>query len=76
MAKSIRASAGKRNRAKLRTNVFAPVSEARTERLSAKLQEIASENKEQAEGKAQLNTTGTGGFTNIICCQIYMGRRS
>ncbi|RJE21260.1 hypothetical protein PHISCL_06411 [Aspergillus sclerotialis] len=42
MAKSVRASVSKRNRAKLRSTVFAPADNARTERLSAKLQEIAS----------------------------------
>ncbi|KAJ5921559.1 hypothetical protein N7466_009885 [Penicillium verhagenii] len=43
MAKSIRASVGKRNRATLRKKVFGPVVDARTERLAAKLQELASQ---------------------------------
>lgn len=41
MAKSIRSSTKKRNHAKLRSTVFGPAVDARTERLSAKLQEIA-----------------------------------
>ncbi|KAJ5246938.1 GPI ethanolamine phosphate transferase 2 [Penicillium chermesinum] len=43
MAKSVRASVSKRNRANLRKNVFGPVADARTERLAAKLQELASQ---------------------------------
>lgn len=41
MAKSARASVRKRNNATLRAKVFGPAFDARTERLSAKLQEIA-----------------------------------
>ncbi|GAM40781.1 hypothetical protein TCE0_041r13393 [Talaromyces pinophilus] len=43
MAKSIRSSTKKRNHAKLRSTVFGPVVDARTERLSAKLQELAAQ---------------------------------
>jgi hypothetical protein len=43
MAKGLRASTRKRNNAKLRNTVFGPASNARTERLSAKLQELASQ---------------------------------
>ena len=43
MAKGLRASTRKKNNAKLRSTVFGPASDARTERLSAKLQEIASQ---------------------------------
>ncbi|KAE8377918.1 hypothetical protein BDV26DRAFT_262691 [Aspergillus bertholletiae] len=49
MAKSVRASVQKRNRAKLRATVFGPVVDARTERLSAKLQELASQPKPSNE---------------------------
>jgi hypothetical protein len=42
MAKGARASVIKANRAKLRATVFGPVSDERTKRLSAKLQELAS----------------------------------
>lgn len=45
MAKSVRASVSKRNSAKLRATVFGPADNARTERLSAKLQELASQPK-------------------------------
>lgn len=40
MAKGARASTVKRNNAKLRANVFGPVADERTARLSAKLQEL------------------------------------
>ncbi|KAF2490468.1 hypothetical protein BU16DRAFT_154021 [Lophium mytilinum] len=43
MAKGLRSSSIKTNRKKLRTRVFAPVEVARTERLSAKLLELASQ---------------------------------
>ncbi|KAJ6024504.1 hypothetical protein N7540_005301 [Penicillium herquei] len=49
MARSIRASVGKRNRANLRKTFFGPVVDARTERLAAKLQEIASQPRPQVE---------------------------
>lgn len=42
MAKGLRSSVKKSNRAKLRTKVFGPVEDARRERLSAKLVELAS----------------------------------
>ena len=42
MAKGLRASTKKANRSKLRSKVFEPVEDARTQRLSAKLLEIAS----------------------------------
>ncbi|KAJ5205615.1 hypothetical protein N7491_003755 [Penicillium cf. griseofulvum] len=43
MAKSVRASVSKRNRANLRKKVFGPLVDARTERLAAKLQELAAQ---------------------------------
>ncbi|EER29048.1 hypothetical protein D8B26_000794 [Coccidioides posadasii str. Silveira] len=42
MAKGARSSVKKRNKANLRAKVFGPVADQRTERLSAKLQELAS----------------------------------
>lgn len=54
MAKSVRASVSKRNRANLRKKVFGPVVDARTERLAAKLQEIASQPKPEAPKKAEV----------------------
>jgi Protein of unknown function (DUF2423) len=41
MAKGLRASSRKKNNAALRDRLFGPASDARTERLSAKLQELA-----------------------------------
>ncbi|KAE8388875.1 hypothetical protein BDV23DRAFT_158279 [Aspergillus alliaceus] len=54
MAKSVRASVQKRNKAKLRATVFGPVVDARTERLSAKLQELASQPKPEDQGKSDM----------------------
>ncbi|KAK5076972.1 hypothetical protein LTS08_007527 [Lithohypha guttulata] len=51
MAKSSRASNKKRNNANLRTKVFGPAHDARLERLSAKLQEIANAPKPDEEKK-------------------------
>ena len=45
MAKGARASSRKRNNAALRTKIFGPAVDARTERLSAKLQELVSKPK-------------------------------
>ncbi|CEO58498.1 hypothetical protein PEBR_00948 [Penicillium brasilianum] len=55
MAKSVRASVSKRNRAALRKKVFGPIVDARTERLSAKLQELASQPKPEAPEKATMD---------------------
>ncbi|ETN40860.1 uncharacterized protein HMPREF1541_05140 [Cyphellophora europaea CBS 101466] len=49
MAKSQRASTRKRNNAALRSKVFGPAMDARTERLSAKLQELAAKPKPEDE---------------------------
>ncbi|KAJ5180360.1 hypothetical protein N7492_003570 [Penicillium capsulatum] len=56
MAKSIRASVGKRNRQNLRKKVFGPVVDARTERLAAKLQEIASQPRPETSEKTNMET--------------------
>lgn len=45
MAKGLRASVNKRNKSKLRDRVFGPAEAARTERLSAKLLELAQQPK-------------------------------
>ncbi len=45
MAKSLRSSRNKTNNSKLRYKVFGPVEDARKERLSAKLLELASKDK-------------------------------
>jgi hypothetical protein len=49
MAKSIRSSVHKRNARKLRNTVYGPQETARTERLSAKLLEIAAQSKPKPE---------------------------
>ncbi|QDS69989.1 hypothetical protein FKW77_003234 [Venturia effusa] len=43
MAKGLRATSKKNNRVKIRSRVYAPVDEARTERLSQRLLELASQ---------------------------------
>ncbi|KAJ5972661.1 uncharacterized protein N7479_002579 [Penicillium vulpinum] len=53
MAKSVRASVSKRNRANLRKNLFGPLNDARTERLAAKLQEIASQPRPEAPAQSK-----------------------
>lgn len=55
MAKSARASTRKRNNASLRTKVFGPAYDAREERLSAKLQEIANAPKPEQEKKMDVD---------------------
>jgi hypothetical protein len=55
MAKSVRASVSKRNRANLRKKVFGPIVDARTERLAAKLQEIASQPRPEAPQKSKMD---------------------
>lgn len=73
MAKSVRASVQKRNKAKLRSTVFGPAVDARTERLSAKLQELASQPKpsDQIKSKANMETTEMGMRPNLarFCCR-------
>lgn len=56
MAKSARASRVKTNRANIRKKVFGPVEEARLERLSAKLQKVATEPKPIHAGHMDLDT--------------------
>ncbi|CAI7610114.1 unnamed protein product [Penicillium discolor] len=55
MAKSVRASVSKRNRANLRKKVFGPLVDARTERLAAKLQELASQPRPEAPAKSKMD---------------------
>lgn len=59
MAKSVRASVSKRNRANLRSTVFGPADNARTERLSAKLQEIAAQPKPNNQNKSNMELSKT-----------------
>ena len=55
MAKSQRASSRKRNNAALRSKIFGPATDARTERLSAKLQELASKPKADEDRTMEVN---------------------
>jgi hypothetical protein len=55
MAKSARASTRKRNNANLRTKVFGPAHDARLERLSTKLQEIANAPKPETEKEMEID---------------------
>ena len=61
MAKGLRASTRKRNNAKLRSTVFGPVIDARTERLSAKLQEIAAKPRPDQERGMEVDSTDEKG---------------
>ncbi|PYI26576.1 hypothetical protein BP00DRAFT_430213 [Aspergillus indologenus CBS 114.80] len=62
MAKSGRASVIKRNRANLRATVFGPAVDARTERLSAKLQELAAQPKPtEGNSKMEMDSTRSDG---------------
>ncbi|KAM7223612.1 Protein of unknown function (DUF2423) domain containing protein [Rhypophila decipiens] len=54
MAKSARSSQIKTNNQKLKKNVFGPVEEARTARLSARLLELASQPKAQKDVEMQV----------------------
>lgn len=65
MAKSVRASVSKRNRANLRKKFFGPVVDARTERLSAKLQELASQPRPEKEGM-DVESNEAGMFDYIL----------
>ncbi|TVY45203.1 hypothetical protein LOCC1_G003514 [Lachnellula occidentalis] len=59
MAKGARASSNKANNVKLKANVFGPVENARTERLSNKLLELASQPKPKP-AKAEIDLEGEG----------------
>lgn len=71
MAKSVRASVSKRNRANLRKTVFGPVVDARTERLAAKLQELASQPRPETSEKSGMElesdeATGALGIMSLV----------
>lgn len=61
MAKGLRASVKKNNKSKLRSKVFGPVVDARTERLSAKLLELAQQAK---PAKSEMEVDSEKGMTN------------
>ncbi|KAL2216892.1 hypothetical protein M432DRAFT_677351 [Thermoascus aurantiacus ATCC 26904] len=58
MAKGLRSSVRKRNKAKLRATVFGPAADARTARLSAKLQELASQPRPKKSETADMESNG------------------
>jgi hypothetical protein len=66
MAKSVRASVSKRNRANLRKKVFGPVVDARTERLAAKLQELASQPRPEAPEKSKMDLEDDSGIYPVF----------
>lgn len=79
MAKSSRASVTKRNHANLRKKVFGPVVDARTERLAAKLQEIAAKprpTREQSNTEEGADGEGTSLKAAHQCLPISNNRRS
>ncbi|KAL2037022.1 hypothetical protein N7G274_010307 [Stereocaulon virgatum] len=54
MAKGLRSSRNKANNLKLRSRIFGPVEDARKDRLSAKLLELASKPKEKTENDIEM----------------------
>jgi hypothetical protein len=62
MGKGLRSSVLKTNNRKLKKNVFGPVEAARTERLSQKLQELASQPKPP---KAEMEVEESNGMRNL-----------
>ncbi|EXJ86554.1 hypothetical protein A1O3_03507 [Capronia epimyces CBS 606.96] len=61
MAKSARASVVKRNHRNLRAKVFGPAHDARTERLSAKLQELAAKPRPDADKAMDVDASAEQG---------------
>ena len=71
MAKGLRASTMKANRSKLRSKVFGPVEEARSERLAAKLLETASRPKPKADENIRMKGDDKGQYARAIrTCQL------
>ena len=66
MAKGLRSSRNKVNNSKLRMKVFGPVEDARKDRLSAKLLELASKPKPKAEEGAKMVDDDEGWPTSGI----------
>lgn len=72
MAKSQRASSRKNNNQRLKRNVFGPVEAARTERLSAKLMELAAQPKEsKTEDVSPEAAAGRCTYERLHKSQIY-----
>ena len=64
MAKGLRASTRKKNNAALRDRLFGPAIDARTERLSAKLQELAAKPRPDQDRHMEVDSQGTGKETD------------
>lgn len=62
MAKGLRSSVRKRNKTKLRATVYGPVVDARTARLSAKLQEVVSNPKPTNTNLADMQVDDAGAW--------------
>ncbi|KAI9810958.1 MAG: hypothetical protein M1827_005689 [Pycnora praestabilis] len=84
MAKSARSSVKKFNKSKLRSRVFGPIEAARTERLSAKLLDLASkprplvtqDSKEEIEGQKQNDEIEPEGKQRTEAMDVDTGRGS
>lgn len=63
MAKGLRSSRKKANNTKLRAKVFGPVENARKERLSAKLLELAARPRDSADSDTKMVEDGMGPIT-------------
>lgn len=72
MAKGLRASVNKANKSSLRSRVFAPIENARTERLSAKLLELASQPKPE---RPEMEVDGDGA-AGIVEFPLELGKCS
>jgi len=69
MAKSARASKIKMNNSKLKSRVFGPVETARTERLSAKLLELASQPKPSKDSDDMVMDIEGGIYSLLSICR-------
>lgn len=67
MAKGLRSSRNKTNNSKLRTNIFSPVENARKERLSTKLLELAGKPKPREEEDIGMNVEEKGSLSLGSC---------
>lgn len=70
MAKGLRSSTKKANKAILRHRVFGPVEDARKERLSAKLLELASKSRSKATEADVQMIDGNQGWEDQIIPQV------
>ena len=66
MAKGLRSSKVKTNKSKLRAKVFSPVEDARKERLSAKLLELASRPRTSADSDTKMVEKGKSWIRRLV----------